>query len=425
MPDTSHPANPQRPADVARLQLTKLRIEDGVALESVFQQLTETAAATLNVERVGIWLLAAQRRELRCVDLFERSKNLHSVGLTLSTDELPDYLTALDERKTIPAEVAQEDPRTSALVPMYLAPLGITSTLNAGIFVGGEIVGVVSHEHIGPEREWTTEDRDFAGSMADLLGLKIRAAEYEEARMALRTQAGQLAEARRLDSLAAMAAGVAHDFNNVLGLIIGGADMILLDPKAESVTEFAQTIKSASERGKALARELMVFAHPEPHSSRVIRPAEVIAAQLPLLRSAAGEKHSVELEVRPNSGRVLIAPDQLERALNNLVVNARDAMPEGGLIRLTVAAVVAPDEDGKTGRHFLIEVADQGTGIPANLLSRIFDPFFTTKPRGQGTGLGLAVVHQVITYAGGFIRIETEMGKGTTFRIYLPLASHD
>ena len=424
MAASSLPTEPNRPADIARLDLTKLRIADGIALETVFRRVTETAADILNVERVGVWLLVDERQALRCVDLFERSKATHSAGITVQVCAFPEYFAALERRKTVPAEVALTDPRTGGLADAYLIPLGITSMLDATIFVDGEVVGVVCHEHIGAPREWTTEQRDFAGSMADVLALKLRAAEIEELRSALRTQAMQLAESRRVGSLAEMAAGVAHDFNNILTVMIGGAELIAENPACPSeVAAFVRQITAAGQRGVALAKELMGFARPGPRSSRVIRPAEVLTSQLVVLQAAAGARHPVTLEARSATGRVLIDPNQLERIVLNLVVNARDAMSAGGPIGVLVDAVVERDDDGKPGQYVLIAVSDCGTGIPPAVLARIFDPFFTTKPRGQGTGVGLAVVYQIVSYAGGFVRVETAVGQGSTFRVYLPQVS--
>jgi two-component system, cell cycle sensor histidine kinase and response regulator CckA len=424
MSESSPPTESSRPADIARLALAKLRIEDGIALETVFRRVTETAADILNVDRVGVWLLVDERRALRCVDLFERSKATHSAGITVQICEFPEYFAALERRKTVPAEVALTDPRTSELADAYLTPLGITSMLDATIFVGGEVGGVVCHEHIGAPREWTTEQRDFAGSMADVLALKIQAAEMEEVRVALRTQALQLAEARRVGSLAEMAAGVAHDFNNILTVMLGGAELIAEHPACPSeVATFVRQITAAGQRGVALAQELMGFARPGPRSSRVVRPAEVLTAQLEVLQAAAGERHPVTLEVRSAAGRVLIDPNQLERVVLNLVVNACDAMPDGGPIGVVVDEVVERDEAGKPGQCVLIAVSDCGTGVQPAALARIFDPFFTTKPRGQGTGMGLAVVYQVVSYAGGFVRVETAVGQGSTFRVYFPRVS--
>jgi signal transduction histidine kinase len=349
--EPGHDPGPQRPADLARLGITRLRIEDGVSLETVFRHVTEAGAEIVNVERVGVWLLVDQGRALRCVDLYERSKQSHSSGVTLQLDEFPEYRAALSGRKTLPAEAAATDPRTSGLAEAYLEPLGIGALLDASILVGGELVGVVCHEHVGPKREWTTEERDFAGSMADLLALKIRAAEMEEAKIALKTQANQLAEARRLDSLAEMAAGVAHDLSNFLTVVLGGAEAILRDSSDPRVLESAHLVLEAGKKGTSLSKELMSIARPGRRSSKVIRPVEVVSRQAPLLQSAAGDKHRVVIRSGEagGGGRVLISPEQLERMVHNLVINARDAMPDGGDIVVRLDAVEISWSRSSTG----------------------------------------------------------------------------
>ncbi|MBS0660143.1 MAG: GAF domain-containing protein [Verrucomicrobia bacterium] len=421
---TSDFSVPTRPADAARLTLSRFRVEDGVPLATVFERVTEESAEVLGVERVGVWLFVEERKALRCVNLFERSRREHSAGTTLQTQEFPAYFEALAQRKTVPAEDARHDARTGGLAEAYLEPLGIAALLDAPISLGGEIVGVLCHEHIGHPREWTTEERDFAGSMADLLALKMKAAELEELRATVQAQTAQLAEARHLSELAETAAGIAHDFNNILGVVLGNAELIRSDSACPPhLAELTQQIVAAGRRGCALAAELTDFARPRRRASRMVRPAEVVAAQRPLLEKAAGERHTLEFELGSGADRVLIDPLQLERVVLNLVVNARDAMPGGGRIRVSVACRLERDEAGQTGHFVVISVADEGCGIAPHLRTRIFTPFFTTKPRGQGTGVGLAVVQQVTRYAGGFVRVESEEGRGSTFRVFLPRAS--
>ena len=413
----------QRPADLARLEIARLKVEQTASLETVFRRVTEICAEYLGVERAGVWLLTDQNRALRCVDLFERSRRSHSSGVTLQLDEFPEYRDALLERKTVPAETAETDPRTSGLAAAYLKPLGIGAMLDASILMGGELVGVVCNEHVGPSREWTTEERDFAGSMADLLAFKIRSAEMEEAKVALGTQTNQLAESRRVGALAEMAAGVAHDVGNFLTVVLCGAETILTDTNDPKVAQSARMILEAAQRGTVLTRELMEIARPGQHSSRVLRPERVLAEQAPLLQKAVGDRYEVVISTGKSGGRVLIAPEQLERLVHNLVLNARDAMPGGGTIQVNLESVEVADDSGNSGRYQMVEVVDHGQGIPQQVLPRIFDPFFSTKPRGMGTGLGLAVVNQIAAYAGGFVRVETELGKGSRFRVYLPWAS--
>jgi signal transduction histidine kinase len=412
-----------RPADVARLQILRRRIEDGVRLEDLFREITETAAELLCVERAGIWLLVQQSTALRCIDLFEASRGHHSAGTTIHVADFPHYFEALEHRKTLPAEMAQTDPRTQELAESYLIPLGITSLLDAPILLGGELVGVICLEHIGPPREWSTEERDFAGSLADLLALKIKAAEVQEARLALQTQAEQLAETRRIHALAEMAAGIAHDFTHILATIIGAADLIsgrLVT--GETLVQTARQISETGHRGVVLVRELLEYARPAPQSSRVICPAEELTALLSRLQAGVGSRHQVILDIQSARGRVLIAPDQLERAIQNLLSNARDAMPEGGPIRVTVDQLEQLEE-GRRVAYVRIQVIDQGEGMNEAIRERIFDPFFTTKPRGQGTGLGLAIVQQVTNYVGGRVRVLSELGVGSTFEMLLPCVS--
>jgi signal transduction histidine kinase len=252
----------------------------------------------------------------------------------------------------------------------------------------------------------------------------MQAAETEDLRTTLRSQAGELAEARRVRAVAESVAGVAHDFNNLLTIMVGAAELIATEPDAsEEIVELARRIVSVGFRGEALGRSLIEFAEPSPPVSRVVRPAEIVAGQLELLQAAAGDRHLVQLEVRSTAGRVLIDPHQLERVLLNLVVNARDAMPDGGTIRVIVDNGSNADSGDSLGEFVVVAVADEGSGIEPEVLSRIFDPFFSTKPRGQGTGVGLAVVRQVVDYSGGFVCVDTGLGKGTTFRVYLPRAS--
>src|SRR5262249_31105837 len=145
------------------------------------------------VERVGIWLFIDQHKVLRCANLYERSKAEHSAGALLRVADFPTYFGSLKIRKSVPAEVATEEPMTAELADEYLRPLGISSMLDAGFFVDGEMVGVICHEHVGPPREWTPGTREFVASVADLLTVRIQAAEAQELREAFHRQEKRLA----------------------------------------------------------------------------------------------------------------------------------------------------------------------------------------------------------------------------------------
>ncbi len=413
------PTDPIRPSDAARIAIAQVSAAQG--LPQVFRCLCEIASTALCVDRVGVWLFVDDRRGLRCANLFERKKREHSEGCTLRVADFPLYFGAMSDVRTLPVTDVTIDPRATELIPAYLAPLGITSMLDAAVVVRGETLGVVCHEHVGPPREWTAEESDLAAAVADAVALHIKAAELDEARAALRTKDEQLSENRRLDALGGMAAGIAHDFRNLLTVVLGAADRLARVPGLPAAArDLATQIADAAERGTALTEELTQYARDQTQRPTVVSARDTVERFLPLLQAAAGPSHPVEYARDEVGAKVFLDPTALERLLMNLVVNARDAMPAGGPIRVAVGTETAPELPAPPRAYARIEVRDAGTGIPPENLDRIFDPFFTTKPAGVGTGLGLAVVKQVVDRAGGFVKVASEPGRGTAIRVYLP-----
>jgi len=411
----------RRPTELARLEMARLAVEEDQPLPQVFRRLCEIAAETLRVERVGIWLQTADHQAMRCANLYERSRREHSEGITLRLAEFPEYFEAVKSRRALPSEFAQSDPRTAELRDAYLIPLSITSMLDAPILKNGEMIGVVCHEHVGPPREWTTEERDFAMSVADAVSSKIKSAELLIAKSAIRHHAELAPGGDRQDMVGRLAAGVAHDFKNMLTVVIGNASLISHRSELpEDVTLRANQIIDAAERGVKLVRELLEFGREPNGHARVLNVPEVIEAFIPILQAAIGATCSIQFTREPGGEKVMIDRGNLERALLNLVLNAWDAMPKGGAIRIHVAPESTTDGTGPPGAYVRIDVRDMGIGIPTDALEQIFDPSYTTKPAGKGTGLGLAVVRRVVDRAGGFVRVESTIGEGTTFRLYLP-----
>jgi len=407
-----------RRLDAARMEIVRLAPHKG-ELSDVFRDVCRVAAEALEVERVGIWLLVHDCQAIRCACLYERTRGEYSEGITLSAAEFPDYFASLAERKTIPAENAVRDPRTSQLEEAYLLPLGITSMLDAPIHLASGLAGVVCHEHVGPTREWTTEERDFAGSVADLVALKIKGAQLRHLRQLLHDREVDRVEYRHREDIARLAAGVAHDFRNILGVVLGNATALLEDLPPDSPSAgMVVAIRDAARRGAALAAQLVDAGRSPTEAARILDPNEVIEAYRPLLENLLTERHRLELWCEPGVGKVFIERTQLERILLNLVLNARDAMMDGGIIRVTTAG----NRPASQGRIEL-RVEDKGGGIDAAILNRIFEPFFTTKTNGQGTGLGLTVVRQAVDHAGGTLRLENRPGHGATFIVELPRAA--
>lgn len=413
-PSASPPPEPRRPTEAARLEIT--RLPAATPLAAVFEQATRLAADTTGVGRVGVWVFVDGRTALRCACLYERSAGEHSSGAVLRVADFPTYFSSLTIRKAIPAEVAATDPRTAELTAAYLRPLGISSMLDAGIFVGDDLVGVVCFEHVGPPREWTTEDRDFAGSVADLLAVRVQSAEAAEWRAAVRAQAERLTELDKAASVQQVTAGLAHDFRNLLTVIVGNADRLTRRPELTSESRgIAAAVLAAAERGVDLTRGLLDFARAANQPPAVVDLVSATADFLPVLRAAVGRGHPVRFDRPAHAGLVLIDRGEYTRVLLNLALNARDAMPGGGEVVIRVAPVRVA---GDPGRYVLLEVSDTGAGMDDATRAKAGQPFFTTKP--QGTGLGLAVVRRVVDQVGGTVQIESAVGHGTSVRAFFP-----
>jgi signal transduction histidine kinase len=245
-------------------------------------------------------------------------------------------------------------------------------------------------------------------------------------------QQQQLHQAQKMEAVGQLTGGIAHDFNNLLTIVIGNVDALstLYDdnPKAK---EFADLALKASLRGADLTRQLLVFSRQQRLQPRVVNLNELVKGVASLLRRTIGTNIEIRTELDSELWLAEVDPAQVESALVNLAVNARDAMPNGG--QLTIESANRSLDDAYAGEHrdvtpgdfAMLAVTDSGTGIPAAILSRVFDPFFTTKEVGKGTGLGLSMVYGFAKQSGGHVKIYSEEGHGTAIRLYLPRAYTD
>ncbi len=237
----------------------------------------------------------------------------------------------------------------------------------------------------------------------------------------------QLVLSHKLEAIGRLSGGVAHDFNNLLGVIIGYAEALEQDPAGnESYREAVDEILKAGHRAAALTQQLLAFSRKQVLEPKILDLNAVVADVEKMLRRLIGE--DIELKITSGTGLGAVKADrgQIDQVIMNLAVNARDAMPRGGLLRIETANVELREEDRKNrryvvpGRYVMLTVADAGTGMDAEVQSHIFEPFFTTKEMGKGTGLGLATVYGVIKQSGGYIFVESEPGRGAQFKIFLP-----
>nr|WP_277819172.1 ATP-binding protein [Pseudoroseomonas vastitatis] len=241
--------------------------------------------------------------------------------------------------------------------------------------------------------------------------------------------AAQFAEADRLQVLGTLAGGIAHDFNNLLAVVVGAADQALLQKGLEAdlaIRDDLQQIRQAADRGAALVRQLLAYARQQVLAPRLVPLNIAVRSMATLLQPLLGQQIRLELRLDEPGRHVRIDPSQLDRVLMNLAMNARQAMPQGGTLTLQTGRVLlleplrAEPEDVPPGRWTVLEVADNGQGIPKEILPRIFQPFFTSRAHQGGTGMGLATVHGIVRQSGGYLLVESAVGAGTRFRILLP-----
>jgi PAS domain S-box-containing protein len=269
--------------------------------------------------------------------------------------------------------------------------------------------------------------RDAQGRMVAIEGIARDITAQVREREQLRHVEQQLTLSNRLESVGRLAGGVAHDFNNILTTILGYAELLLdriqeADPSHRLIRE----IHKAGQRATALTQQLLAFSRRQLLQPRVLDLNAEIRELRGMLERVLGEDVEIVVALDPDPGRIRADPTQIEQVLLNLVVNARDAMPQGGKLTIETAGVVL-DEDYarrhvavRPGPYVRVTVSDTGIGMDREVQSHIFEPFFTTKEKGKGTGLGLSTVYGVVKQSGGNIWVYSEPGQGTTFKLYLP-----
>ncbi|MEO6749904.1 MAG: response regulator, partial [Casimicrobiaceae bacterium] len=255
--------------------------------------------------------------------------------------------------------------------------------------------------------------------------------ERREAMIALQQSQNQLAQAQKMEGMGHLTGGVAHDFNNLLAIIMGNLETMQRtlkgpQPEPQRLVRAADTAMRGAERAAALTQRLLAFSRQQPLDPKAVDVSRLIAGMSDMLRRSLGEQVAVETILGGDLWRVHVDPNQLEVAVVNLAVNARDAMRGGGHLTIETANAylderyAAAQADVMPGQYVLIGINDTGCGMTPEILSRVFEPFFTTKDVGHGTGLGLSQVYGFVKQSGGHVKINTQVGEGTSVKIYLP-----
>ena len=344
--------------------------------------------------------------------------------VTRKLDEIAD-----SERQSLRQRIAQSQIFSAQADRLtdYLSWLGIV------VGIGAIFLGLVAIQAVR-QNAATRKQAESESARAEVLEQAVaeRTQELQAANEALRAEAverqlaeAQLRQVQKMEAVGQLTGGIAHDFNNMLAVVVGGIDLArrrLNGPRREVMTHLTNAMEGAT-RAAALTRRLLSFARSEPLLPERIDSGELVAGMSDLLDRTLGERIQVEVDLTPDPWPTYVDPHQLENAIVNLAVNARDAMDGTGIMRISTANVTLQANevgDVRPGEYVRIAVSDTGCGMTPEVLDRAFEPFFTTKPVGKGTGLGLSQIFGFAHQSGGEVGIESQLGKGTTVSLYLP-----
>ena len=315
--------------------------------------------------------------------------------------------------------------RNVSLIERPAQPITLLSAIRAALRARQHQYDVRSDLH---EREHAAQ------GLEQLVGERTR--ELEGANELMRSQMAErqraedaLRQSQKMEAVGQLTGGIAHDFNNLLTGIVGSLDLMqtrMAQGRIESIERYVKAAMSSAHRAAALTQRLLAFARRQALDPKPVQINQLVASIEDLLRRTIGEAIVIEFVTAGGLWPTLCDPNQLENALLNVVINARDAMPEGGKVTIETAnahlddAYAAAQREVTPGQYVALCITDTGNGMPPEVIEHVFEPFFTTKPMGQGTGLGLSQIYGFVKQSGGHIRIYSEVGTGTTVKLYLP-----
>jgi len=400
--------------DTRVAQLSRLALESR-GYQAMLETLPEIACRELDVDAVAVALTQAWGDAMRI-------RAAHGLGVELETLLAP----------VLHPDFSAQLSRTSEalVVSGNMLPDGKSESLRVALSSAGYgelvVVPLFGRERpfgvlIAVARKSDVFDRDkvhFFRLVANVLAATMQRTHAEE----------QLAHSQRLEAIGQLTGGIAHDFNNLLTVISG--NLQLLEGELEDKPDVQETLAAALRaigRGAELTRKLLVFARRQRLNPQAIDPAILLGELAPMLTRTLGESVKVEVACAPGTPHVFVDPAELDAALVNLAINARDAMPRGGTLRISARVrevdFAESSSELAAGRYVAIEVRDTGTGMAPGVLARAFEPFFTTKEVGRGSGLGLPMVYGFVKQSGGHIAAESRPGHGTRIELLLPAAS--
>jgi len=388
----------------SRLLLARLSVARIESEREVLRQATRISGRTLGVARVGIWFFDKGTSNLTCSLSYTTDDDRHDEGHVLHLTRGPGYSTALRASRVLVANDVHAHESTRELSE-YLRTRSIGAMLDAPLYRDGEVIGVVCHEHVGAPRVWEPREIDFAGSVADIVSALYLEERLRQAEAEMQSLASVRQDADKLASLTLITQAFAHDVNNALtvALLVGSR---LASQAPPPLSDMGRELVETTSFASRILDELRAFATRD--GSELVPLDEVIQGFRPVLDALLRGRSVLSIDIRPPGVVTALSRTHVEQVLMNLCVNARDASAK--TITLRVTAV----DDARV----LLEVTDDGAGIPPNIAAKIFQPYVTTK--SAGSGLGLSIVKRLVEGCGGSIGVASTPS-GTTFTVMLPI----
>lgn len=432
------------------LELAKnLDLKKREDLDSELDKITDAICRITKVDRSSIWLYGENNQSIKCQSIYIKSENKHDRGLELFQKDFDGYFVALEEERIIEAHNAHTHHATKCFSESYLKPLGIESMYDTPIWKADEVIGVLCLEYLSPKDNWTIEEKNFLTSAADFIAkvfekssvleqietLELRVEERTQdltnALQKLKSTQKQLVESEKMASLATLLSGVAHELKNPLNLIVAGSD-VLNDiassdtMRQEEVKEVAEIITEASKRLSKITSDMIAHSLDSMNSDEIkINLKQMIPGIVDLFKSTYCDdynfKPSIIMELEEDF-YILASHSKIDKAFTNIIENSFKSMKK----KMEKQDLYTPEfkiSGTSSGGRLHLEIFDNGLGIEEEVLKHVFEPFYTTQGAGQGTGLGLYQVYDIIKKHGGNIEISSDLGNYVKIDIELPILS--